>query len=79
MFWRWFLDHPRSVGETYFEHQGVAFGFSARLFLAACACLVHGLIPGLFERTASRSVARLHESMVTQRNRKGERADRVFT
>ena len=67
MLQRWFLDHPRSVGETYFEHQRMAFGFSARLLAAACACLVHGLMPSLFERTASGVVTKLHERMVVHR------------
>jgi hypothetical protein len=67
MFQRWFLDHPRSVGESYFEHQRVAFGFSAALFMAAIACFIHGLVPGLFKHTASGMVARLHDRMVIHR------------
>ena len=65
----WFLEHPRSVGETYFEHQRKAFGFSVKLIGAACACFVHGLIPKLFERTGSETIAVLHRSMVIERNR----------
>jgi hypothetical protein len=60
---RFFLDHPRSAGETYFEHMGVAFGFSARLLAAAAICFVHGLVPGCFERTGSGMVGRLHGRM----------------
>jgi hypothetical protein len=67
MFQRWFLDHPRSVGESYFEHQLMAFGFSIALFAAATVCLIHGLVPGLFKRTASGMLANLHGRMVTQR------------
>ncbi|HEY4266352.1 MAG TPA: DUF6356 family protein [Micropepsaceae bacterium] len=72
MLQRWFLDHPHSVGESYFEHQRTAFGFSATLFMAAAACLVHGLIPGLLTRTASGKIAQLHERMSIHR-RRGER------
>ena len=64
---RWFLVHPRSVDETYLAHQRAAWGFSASLLKAAAACFIHGLVPGLFESTASRSVAELHERMIHQR------------
>jgi hypothetical protein len=64
---RWFLAHPRSVDESYFEHQRAAWGFSASLLKAAAACFIHGLAPALFESAASRSVAELHERMVEQR------------
>ena len=69
---RWFLAHPRSVDESYLEHQRAAWGFSASLLIAAGACFIHGLVPVLFESAASRSVAELHERMVTRR---GIRAD----
>ncbi|GGC17286.1 hypothetical protein GCM10011363_37210 [Marivita lacus] len=59
-FLRGFIDHPASVNETYLQHAGFAFGFSARLFLAACAALVHAVIPPLFETTASRMIRKLH-------------------
>lgn len=61
MLTRLFLDHPRSVDESYGEHAAFAFRFSATLFAAAGAALVHALIPCLFEKTASRIVARLYE------------------
>ena len=70
---RWFRAHPRSVNESYLEHQRMAWGFSASLLKAAAACFIHGLVPGLFESTASRSVAELHERMARQR--RGIRAD----
>ena len=56
---RWFLDHPRSVGEGYLEHQRMALGFGAELIAAGAACLVHALIPCLFQHTASHAIARL--------------------
>lgn len=55
-----FLAHPRSVGESYFEHMAFAARFSGRLMLAAGAALVHAVLPFLFERTASRIVAELY-------------------
>ena len=63
-----FKDHPASVGESYFEHMAVAFGFGARLLAAALACFVHGLLPFLFTRTGSSAVKRLHEEMTLGRS-----------
>jgi hypothetical protein len=67
VFNRLFLDHPRSVGESYLEHQRRAFGFALALLAAALACLVHALVPGLFVRTGSESIRRLHDRMVVNR------------
>ncbi len=64
-----FLDHPHAVGETYFEHQRQAMGFSLQLFAAAFACAVHALAPGLFVKTASRAITSLHARMVAGRDR----------
>ena len=67
MFARLFITHPQSVGESYFEHQRMAFSFAGPLLLAGFACLVHAVIPGLCERTASSRIAMLHERMVSGR------------
>lgn len=71
MFRKMFLDHPRSIGESYAEHAGVALSFAGVLVTASVACFVHAVIPGLFETTGSRAVARLHERMVSNRARRG--------
>lgn len=55
-----FTAHPASVDETYGEHFRFALGFAGTLFLAAGAALIHALLPFLFEKTASRIVARLY-------------------
>ena len=71
VFSRLFLEHPRSVGETYFEHQRRALGFGFELCLAGLACLVHAVVPALFVRTGSGEVTRLHDRMVLHRSRRG--------
>ena len=68
MFSRIFIDHPKSVDETYFEHMAFAGRFSLRLFGAGCAALVHAVIPCLFEKTASRMIA----SMYAQTHNRGQ-------
>ena len=67
MFARLFITHPESVGESYFQHQRAAFSFAGPLLLAGFACLLHAVIPGLCERTASKRIAMLHERMVAHR------------
>jgi hypothetical protein len=66
---RWFLAHPRSINESYLEHQACALKFSFSLIKAGLACFVHALVPGLFERTASGMVAKLHDEMIAHRKR----------
>lgn len=58
---RLFLDHPKSVDETYVEHALFASKFSMVLFGAAFAALVHAILPFAFEKTASRKIAELYE------------------
>lgn len=67
MFNRLFLDHPRSVGESYFGHQRQAMTFGARMFVGAIACFLHGIVPAAFTQTGSRTVSRLYDRMVINR------------
>jgi hypothetical protein len=69
MWRRLFLDHPRSMDEGYFEHQRAAFGYGLELLRAAGACLLHGLVPGLCQTTASRSIADLNARISQRRGR----------
>jgi hypothetical protein len=55
--------HPKSVGESYGEHLGVAWSFGMEMIGSGLACLLHGLLPFMFERTGSRSVEKLHARM----------------
>jgi len=57
---RLFLEHPRKVEESYVEHAVFAGRFALRLFGAACAALIHAVIPCLFEKTASRMIATMY-------------------
>lgn len=67
MFTRLFLEHPRSIGESYLEHQRHALGFGFSLFLASLACFIHAMVPGLCVRTGSEAIKRLHDRMVLHR------------
>lgn len=69
MFNRLFIDHPRSVGETYLQHMGTAGRFGSRMVVAGLACMLHGIFPFLFVKTGSNTVRTLHDNMVLNRRR----------
>lgn len=58
-----FIDHPRTIGETYGQHARTALSFGWRMTVGGLACMVHALIPGLFVKTASRTVVQLDAEM----------------
>jgi hypothetical protein len=58
-----FTRHPRSVGESYWQHMRAALSFAGTLAVAAFACAMHAFLPFTFERTGSRLVRRLHEKL----------------
>ena len=58
-----FTSHPREVGETYGEHLRTASGFGFRMIAGGLACIVHGFLPFLFQRTGSATICRLHDRL----------------
>jgi Family of unknown function (DUF6356) len=64
---RLFTEHTESVGESYFEHMGVALSFAGPLLTAGLAALVHAVLPFLCVTTASDTVKQLHARMVNRR------------
>lgn len=63
---RMFTEHPEAVGESYIEHMGVALSFAGPLLAAGMAALVHAVLPFLCVTTASGTVKRLHDRMMTR-------------
>ena len=63
---RLFLEHPRTVNESYFEHQIFALRFAWRLFKASLAAFVHALIPRCCEKTASKAIMEMHQKLVSR-------------
>jgi hypothetical protein len=64
-----FTRHPESVGESYLEHLGSAWGFAFTMLGGAAACLLHGLFPFAFQASGSRRIVALHARMVANRHR----------
>lgn len=67
MFARLFVEHPRTVNESYGEHMGAAFSVGGRLFAAALKCFVHGLVPGLCKTAGSDAILKLHGEISPRR------------
>ena len=49
-----FTAHPRSVGESYFQHLRFALRFGTRMTAGGLAAVMHSLFPFCFVTTASR-------------------------
>lgn len=60
---RWFVDHPESLDESYFEHQSVAASYGWSLIGAGLACLVHAVFPALCTTTGSQATKRIYARM----------------
>ncbi len=51
--------HLAEAGETYLDHLRFAAGVGLMLVAAGLACVIHGLLPALCTKTASRTVDEL--------------------
>ncbi|TRW18105.1 DUF6356 family protein [Glacieibacterium frigidum] len=67
MFARLFIEHPRTVGEGYFEHMAASLGTARKLAVASLACVVHAVVPGLCKTTGSTAILKLHAEVAPRR------------
>ena len=59
--------HLRSVNENYFQHMLIALKVSSNMFYGSLLALIHGLIPGLFQTSASSKIKELYEFINKER------------
>jgi len=52
-------NHLHSCEESYFKHLLFASRTGATMIVAGLACVAHGILPGLFETTGSRTIKSL--------------------
>ncbi|MFA4891906.1 DUF6356 family protein [Brevundimonas sp.] len=62
-FHRLFVEHPRQVEESYFEHLAASSRFGFRLLKLASCAFLHALVPGVHKATVSRAVCCMAEEM----------------
>ena len=62
-FHRLFVQHPREVEESYFEHMAASSRFGFRLLKLAGCAFAHALIPGIHKATVSKAVCVMAEEM----------------
>jgi len=67
---RVFLSHPETVGETYWEHFGVASRFGRELIAGGCKAMIHAVFPNAYETAGSDTIRKLHTIMVEKRGAK---------
>jgi Family of unknown function (DUF6356) len=79
MFSRLFIDHPRSVDESYWQHFGVAFRFGCAMGKGAIGAFVHALVPGLCITTGSDTALKLTQGIIAQRRAKGEDVSQMLS
>ena len=53
--------HLNSVNENYFKHMLIAFKVSYNMFYGSLLAVIHGLIPGLFQNSASNKIKELYK------------------
>ena len=67
MFARLFVDHPKAVGESYFEHMAASLTVAGRLAAAASKCVVHAAVPGLCKTAGSDAILQLYREISPRR------------
>lgn len=60
-----FTEHPRSAGESYFEHMRVALGFARQTIGAGVCAIVHAVFPMFHQTTASERIQCLAHCLET--------------
>jgi len=64
-----FLNHPRNINESYFEHLFFAMRSGLKLVIGGLACILHSIFPFIFIDTASKTVTRLSNEFEQRRNK----------
>ena len=64
-----FIQHPKSVGETYFGHMKSGAFYGLMLTIAGVACFVHCVLPFLFQTTGSHLVEKVYADMKARQNK----------
>lgn len=61
-----FTKHPRSIGETYFQHMRFAMTYGGKMMAGGLACMIHAIFPFVFQTTGSRMAIKLSEKFTNR-------------
>ena len=64
------MEHLKDVGMTYFQHMRHAIYISILLFAAAACCLIHSVVPFVFEKTASTIITHLSDNVISRQTQR---------
>jgi hypothetical protein len=64
-----FTEHPKKVGETYFQHLLKALSFSFKLLLMSFQALIHAFIPCLYVISVSEKIKRMSQVLESRKER----------
>lgn len=74
---RLFTAHPRSIGETYFQHLFFASKFGLQMMWGGFACFIHAIFPFLFVTTGSDFLFKLIHEFVERMPANDERVAKL--
>lgn len=60
-------EHPKSVGETYFQHLRYALWAGSQMLVGGVCCTIHALFPFLFKTKGSEKVEVLYKEFQKKR------------
>lgn len=58
-----FTKHPESIGETYWQHLKCATYYGISMIYAGTCCLIHAIMPFMFQTTASSINKKLYQDI----------------
>jgi hypothetical protein len=67
---RAFRDHPKSVGQNYFQHFFFSASVSMTLLFLSLTALAHAIAPPLCQTSTSKAINKLHAKMQHQTSNK---------
>ena len=65
-----FTEHPKHVGETYFQHLSKALSFSLKLLLMSFQVFVHAIFPFFYVSRVSDKIRNMNEVLQKRKNLK---------
>ena len=63
-----FTEHPNSLNESYLKHMISAGYYGFKMIFTGFGCIIHGILPFLFESAASDCATEINELVKNRKN-----------